>query len=193
MQILIEMCLMPTEYTRIRRMKKITNMKRIGTVCVVLMCCAIAGCGKKGGDTPSDSNANITAEFKTSDDKIGGAEQTSASDSLKQWADVEKITIYYGGSVDELDMSNPLIVDDPEVINRIVNSIADSDEIIPVPSDEQFEGLNSVFVDFGNGTIVSMYDDVNYGCIDTEMKDYGEDVWLPQGFHDMVMSLINEE
>ena len=167
-------------------------MKRIGTVCVVLMCCAITGCGQKGGDTPSDSNAHITAEATTTDDKKGSTEQTSAAASLEQWADVEKITIYYGGSVDELDMSNPLVVDDPEVINRIVNSIADSNEIIPVPSDEQLEGLNSVFVNFGNGTIISMYDDLNYGCIGAEMKNYGEDVWLPQEFHELIMSLINE-
>ena len=168
-------------------------MKRIGTLCaVVFVCCAIAGCGQKGGDTPSDSNAQITAEATTTGDKKGSAEQTAESDSSEQWADVEKITIYYGGSVDELDMSNPLVVEDQEVITRIVNSIADSDEIIPVPSDEQFEGLNSVFVDFGNGTIVSMYDDMNYGCIDAEMKNYGEDVWLPQEFHELIMSLINE-
>ena len=28
------------------------------------------------------------------------------------------------------------------------------------------------------------------GCIDEEMKEYGEDVWLPQEFHDLIMSLI---
>lgn len=167
-------------------------MKRIGTVCVVLMCCAIVGCGQKGGDTPSDSNAHITAEATTTDNKKGSAERTSVADSSEQWEGVEKITIYYGGPLDELDMSNPLIVEDQEIINEIVNSIADSDEIQPVPSDERFEGFNSVFVDFGNGTIVSMYDDENYGCIGAEMKNYGEDVWLPREFHELIMSLINE-
>ena len=151
-------------------------MKRLFCL-FVLMCCTITGCGQKGGVTPGD--------------KKGSHEQTTASDSSEQWADVKKITIYYGGSLDELDMSSPLVVKDKKTINNIVNSIADSDEIQPVPSDEQFEGLNSVFVEFGNGVIVSMYDDINYGCIDTEMKEYGY-VWLPQEFHDLIMSLINE-
>lgn len=63
-------------------------MKRIGTLCiVVLMSCAIAGCGQKGGNAPSDSNSHITAEATITDDKKGSTEQTSEADSLEQSAD----------------------------------------------------------------------------------------------------------
>ncbi|MBR0091367.1 MAG: hypothetical protein IJP92_06690 [Lachnospiraceae bacterium] len=165
-------------------------MKRLFCV-FFLMCCIIVGCVQKGDDTPADKDAPITAEDTAPDDKKVGHEQTTESVSSEPWADVKKITIYHGGSLDELDMSSPLVVEDTEIINNIVNSIADSDEIQPVPSDEQFEGLNSVFVEFGNGVIVSMYDDINYGCIGTEMKEDG-DVRLPQEFHELIMSLINE-
>lgn len=141
-------------------------MKRFCLLCAcVLLCGSIMGCGEKNVESASNKDAIMSSEndAAVSANQPSDKEPASASDSSAQWADVKKITIYHGGSLDELDMNNPLVVEDPEVINRIVNSIADSDEIQPVPSDEQFEGFNSVFVDFGNGVIVSMYDDINYG------------------------------
>ena len=99
------------------------------------------------------------------------------------------MTIYSDGYYDR-SMDNPLTITDEETIQKLKEAISKDDEIIAVPSDERYEGINGVFVDFGNGVVVSMYDDMNYGNIGSEMIEHGDDVWLPKDFYDIVVSLL---
>ena len=118
--------------------------------------------------------------------------QGDTTDETDQWENIESVTIY-SGAYDFVDMDNALVITDRKTISKLVESFADSNEIKEVPSDEQFEGINSIFVDFGNGVVVSMYEDMSYGNIGSEMVPYGDDVWLPEDFHKLVKSLLKKK
>ena len=143
--------------------------------CAVLTVFLLFGCGEnrasQGTSTPQN---DVLAQ---ENDKGG------------QWDDITKVTIYSDGYYDR-SMDNPLTITDEETIQKLKEAISKDDEIIAVPSDERYEGINGVFVDFGNGVVVSMYDDMNYGNIGSEMIEHGEDVWLPKDFYDIVVSFL---
>lgn len=111
------------------------------------------------------------------------------------WENIESVKInsgYLDGDLNE-EGNEPLIITDEKTIQKLVEFISDDSKIKEVNPDEQYEGMNSIFVDFGNGTIVSMYDDLNYGNIGSEMVEYGNDVWLPKQFHNLVISLLENQ
>ena len=108
----------------------------------------------------------------------------NASNGATEWENIESVKIYSGyldGDISE-EGYEPLIITDEKTIQKLVKYISDDSKIKEVNPDEQYEGMNSIFVDFGNGIIVSMYDDLNYGNIGPEMVEYGDDVWLPKQF-----------
>ena len=112
------------------------------------------------------------------------------SNEATSWEGIESVKIYCGYLDGDLES---LVITDKKTIQELVEYISDDSQIKEVNPEEQYEGMNSIFVDFGNGTIVSMYDDLNYGNIGTEMVEYGDDVWLPKQFHDLVTSLIGNQ
>ncbi|MBR0091232.1 MAG: hypothetical protein IJP92_06010 [Lachnospiraceae bacterium] len=144
-------------------------------VAIVFMITILAGCGKNTADQDSSMTQN---DVSSQENDKGG-----------QWDDITKVTIYSDGYF-ERSMDNPLTITDEKTIQKLIDAICKDDEIIEVPSDERYEGINGVFVDFGNGVVVSMYDDMNYGNIGSEMIEHGEDVWLPKDFYDIVVSFL---
>ena len=64
----------------------------------------------------------------------------------------------------------PLTISDKKEINKIIKYTTDTKGYKQIPKDEHLEGLCSVFIDFGNGCVISMYNDENYGTIDSEMN-----------------------
>ena len=114
------------------------------------------------------------------------------TDTDEQWDSVTMVTIYSDGYYGR-EMDDPLVITDEETIRKLTNAITNSDEIKEVPPEERFEGINGLFVDFGNGIVISMYDDKNYGDIGSEMIEHGDDVWLPEEFHKMVVDLLKRK
>ena len=133
-------------------------------VLAVMLLLCVQGCSGKNGE-------------KTNNESTGGE-------------GIESVKIYSGYLDGDLES---LVITDEKTIQELVEYISDDSKIQEVNSDEQYEGMNSIFVDFGNGTVVSMYDDLNYGNIGSEMVEYGDDVWLPKQFHDLVTSLIENQ
>lgn len=119
----------------------------------------------------------------------------STSNVATEWENIESVKIYSGyldGDISE-EGYEPLVITDKKTIKKLVSYISDDSKIKEVNPGEQYEGLNSIFVDFGNGIIVSMYDDLNYGNIGPEMVEYGNDVWLPKQFYNLVISLLEKQ
>ena len=116
----------------------------------------------------------------------------STKNKSTEWENIESIKIYSGYlDSDPNDKANEtLIITDEKTIQQLVEYISDDSKIKEVGPNEQYEGMNSIFVDLGNGTIVSMYDELNYGNIGPEMVEYGDDVWIPKEFYDLVISLL---
>ncbi|SEL85949.1 hypothetical protein SAMN04487770_11943 [Butyrivibrio sp. ob235] len=129
---------------------------------------------------------------------VQGCSVSNGKDSINgenQWENIESVKIYFGyldGDLNE-EGYEPLIVTDEKTIQKLVQYISDDSKIEKVKPDELYEGMNSIFVDFGNGIVVSMYDDLNYGNIGPEMVEYGDDVWLPKQFYDLVISLLEKQ
>lgn len=114
------------------------------------------------------------------------------TDTGDQWDDVTIVKIYSNGYYGR-EMDDPLVITDEETIRKLTDAITNSEEIKEVPPEERFEGINGLFVDFGNGIVISMYDDESYGNIGSEMIEHGDDVWLPEEFHEIVVDLLKRE
>ena len=95
------------------------------------------------------------------------------NDGWVSWDNIEEIKIYSDGyngrTVDE-----PIIVTDEKEIKSIVKTVTDSNKYDRIPDDEYLEGQCTIFVDFTNGCVISMYESENYGTVDSRMKSVAE-------------------
>ncbi len=91
------------------------------------------------------------------------------NDGWVSWNSIEKIDIYSDGYYGRT-MEEPLSITDKEEIDKIIKCLTDTKGYRHIPEDKYLEGLCNVFVDFGNGCVISMYADENYGTIDSEIK-----------------------
>ncbi len=114
------------------------------------------------------------------------------NDGWANWDNIEKITIYsegyYGRSIDE-----PVIITDEKKIKAVLKTVTDTNKYKRVPEDEYLEGLCSIFVDFGNGCVISMYADENYGTIDNTVKTVADKegyYYLPEKFHKEITEIL---
>ena len=93
----------------------------------------------------------------------------------------DMITIYADGYYG-LDLYTPVEIKDPVYIEKIVGEAAKTGEYFYV--DTPAEGLNTLWIDFNNGTIISMRADENYGNISNTFLMHGdedtEDLILPE-------------
>ncbi|MBE6008764.1 MAG: hypothetical protein E7235_06150, partial [Lachnospiraceae bacterium] len=108
------------------------------------------------------------------------------NDGWVSWDDINTVSIYsdgyYGRNIDE-----PIIITEKKEVKKIVKSASNANDYRQIPEDEYLEGLCGIFVDFGNGCVISMYNDVNYGTIDSQMQVMAEDegyFYFPEGFYD---------
>ena len=101
----------------------------------------------------------------------------------------DKITIHY-------DVPSPdekfFEITDENVIKEIT-SICSNGTFKRVPRSELLEGLCTIFIDFNNGTVVGLYDDIDYGYIGKEIDIIGGGaVYLPKGLNAYINKLIEE-
>ena len=61
-------------------------------------------------------------------------------------------------------------------------------------AEELYEGMNSIWIDFGDGTILGMYDDVDYGNICEYVGEpYGEPYYeIPDGLREKALELLEK-
>ena len=111
--------------------------------------------------------------------------------------DVKEIKIYDFEDFlpDENGEENPepIIITDEKEISVLV-------ELGGIKSDykdwkkDNYEGINSYWVDFGNGMIVGMYDDIDY-CMFCEYvgEPYGGPYYkTPKGFREKIIEIMEE-
>lgn len=116
------------------------------------------------------------------------------NDGRVSWDNVEGITIisdgYFGRTLEE-----ELIIADKSEVKKIVKLATDADKYEDVSSDESLEGICGIFVDFGNGCVISMYEDVNYGTIDNKMCEIAENEGyfkFPEKFRSEILDILKE-
>ncbi len=111
------------------------------------------------------------------------------TDSRIQWNHIDEVRIVSDGFFNRTP-DEPLLVTDEESIAALVNAIRSTEDYSVV--EVAYEGINSIFVDFGNGVVVSMYEDMPYGSVGTEMVEHGNDVYLPEAFYQLVTHLLEQ-
>ena len=105
----------------------------------------------------------------------------------------DKITIYsdgyFGRTLDE-----PIEITDPVDIERILHEASKVGEYFY--AEDTTEGLNGIWIDFNNGTVISMRYDENYGNIGETFMTYGtqssKDLILPEGLNEIISEIICE-
>ena len=105
----------------------------------------------------------------------------------------DMITVYADGYYG-LTLDSPVTIKDPVSIERIVQEASKTGEYHYAK--EPTEGLNSLWIDFNNGTIISMRADENYGNISDTFLMYGDektkDLILPENLPSVVGTAVLE-
>ncbi|MBE6008145.1 MAG: hypothetical protein E7235_02980 [Lachnospiraceae bacterium] len=116
------------------------------------------------------------------------------NDGWVSWDNIEEIKIYIDGYYGRT-MDDPVKITDKKEIKNIIKSVTDANGYTHIPQDEYLEGLCSVFVDFGNGCVISMYIDENYGTIDDKIQTTAEKEGyykFPDKFRDIVFDILKK-
>ncbi len=114
------------------------------------------------------------------------------NDGSVEWENVDEIIIYsdgyYGRTLEE-----PLVITDAEDLKKILEATLDTDGYKEVGDGEQLEGLSTIFIDYQNGTIISMYSEPNYGMISDTMQTTGATCYyVPRDLYDTVIDILEE-
>ena len=115
------------------------------------------------------------------------------NDGSVEWENVSEIIIYsdgyYGRTLDE-----PLVIMDEETLQEIIEATLDTNEYREVEDGEQLEGLSVIFIDYQNGTVLSMYSEPNYGMISDTMQTTGATCYyVPKDLYDKVIDILRRE
>lgn len=115
------------------------------------------------------------------------------NDGSVDWENVDEIIIcsdgYYGRTLEE-----PLVITDEETLQEIIEATLDANEYREVEDGEQLEGLSVIFIDYQNGTILSMYSEPNYGMISDTMQTTGATCYyVPKDLYDKVIDILKSE
>ena len=115
------------------------------------------------------------------------------NDGSVEWENVSEIIIYsdgyYGRTLEE-----PLVITDEETLQEIIEATLDTNEYREVEDGEQLEGLSVIFIDYQNGTVLSMYSEPNYGMIsDTMQTTSATCYYVPKDLYDKVIDILRRE
>ncbi len=115
------------------------------------------------------------------------------NDGSVSWENVDEIIIYsdgyYGRTLEE-----PLVITDEEDLKKILEATLDTDGYKEVEAGEQLEGLGVIFIDYQNGTVLSMYSEPNYGMISDTMQTTGATCYyVPKDLYDTVIDILCQE
>ena len=115
------------------------------------------------------------------------------NDGSVEWENVDEIIIYsdgyYGRTLEE-----PLVITDEETLQEFIEATLDANEYREVEDGEQLEGLSVIFIDYRNGTVLSMYSEPNYGIISDTMQTTGATCYyVPKDLYDKVIDILKSE
>lgn len=104
---------------------------------------------------------------------------------------VDEIKIY-GYEVMSEENYEPITITEKMEIKEISELAGDISEY--KKAEELYEGMNSIWIDFGDGTILGMYDDVDYGNICEYVGEpYGEPYYeIPDGLREKALELLEK-
>ncbi len=104
---------------------------------------------------------------------------------------VDEIKIY-GYEVMSEENYEPITITEKMEIKEISELAGDISEY--KKAEELYEGMNSIWIDFGDGTILGMYDDVDYGNICKYVGEpYGEPYYeIPDGLREKALELLEK-
>lgn len=106
--------------------------------------------------------------------------------------DTDEIRIYCCDGIFDEKTEPSAVITDKESIDellKLTGDISDYEE-----DDKIYEGMNSVWIDFGNGTILGMYDDIDYGNICEYIGEpYGTPcLKIPTGLREKALELTED-
>ena len=115
------------------------------------------------------------------------------NDGSVEWENVDEIIIYSDGYYGRT-MEEPLVITDEETLREIIEATLDANEYREVEDGEQLEGLSVIFIDYQNGTVLSMYSEPNYGMISDTMQTTGATCYyVPKDLYDKVIDILRRE
>lgn len=114
------------------------------------------------------------------------------TDGSCDWENITELRIhsdgYYGRSLDE-----PLVITDAETIEALLDAALDASKYRPVAEGKALEGLNGLWIDFGNGCVLGMYADSNYGSFSSALDTTGNPCFqLPKGLWNRTKELLDQ-
>jgi len=96
---------------------------------------------------------------------------------------------YYGDT-----MEQPLMIEDELLLGQVIEIASKMEDYSKVDEGDLLEGLNALWLDFNNGTIIGMYEDRDYGYVGSEISLIGGPYYhLPKGLRSLVIEILKEE
>lgn len=112
------------------------------------------------------------------------------TDGSCAWDNITEIRIYADGYYDR-SPEQPLVITDSETIGKLLDAALDVGKYRPVAQNKALEGLNGLWIDFGNGCVLGMYADTNYGSFSSAMETTGSPCYrLPKSLWNLTKELL---
>lgn len=125
--------------------------------------------------------------------KPKGQEIPYINDGSVSWENVDEIILYSDGYYGRT-MEEPLVITDEEDLKRILEATLDTDGYKEVGDGAQLEGLGTIFIDYQNGAVLSMYSEPNYGMISDTIQTTGATCYyVPRELYDTVIDILRRE
>lgn len=121
-----------------------------------------------------------------------GTDIPCLNDPAAVWENLSQITLYsdgyYGRSMDE-----PLVITDAAAIEDLTDALRNPRAYRAVSTEKSLEGLNGLWIDFGNGVVLGLYADENYGSFSDAVEPDGSPCYrLPSSLCRRIRSLLAE-
>ncbi len=108
------------------------------------------------------------------------------------WDNITELRIYSDGYFDR-SPEEPLVITDRQTLQQLLDAALDADKYRSVENSRALEGLNGLWIDFGNGAVPGMYADTNYGSFSSSLESAGSPCYrLPQSLRTITNNLLEQ-
>ena len=174
-------------------------------ISIVMILCVAAGCGGvKKAEGPKILKVGTEVTFPPFEFREQGSKEITGFDMDMIRAIGKKLDMqveildmdfealipdgYYGRSPEE-----PLVITDADTISNLLNAVHDNGNYRPVAEGKALEGLNGLWIDFGNGCVLGMYADRSYGSFCSSPGENGSPCYkLPPKLWRMTNELLEQ-
>lgn len=95
---------------------------------------------------------------------------------------------YYGRSLE-----HPMEVNDKDRVKKLIDLSSNNEDYELIGESDLLEGLNGIWIDFNNGTVIGMYVDEDYGNIVKGVGESSDEHYqLPSGLRVYAIELLEE-